>query len=92
MAGLDIPVLSAFIFGMIILYIVGRVLFVPLKIVFRLIINGLVGGLFLWIMNIVGGVFGLYIAINPITALVAGLLGIPGIVLLFVLKYVLGVS
>ena len=58
MAGLDIPVILAFAFGIIILYIVGRILFVPLKFVFRLLINGLVGGLLLWLINIVGEAFG----------------------------------
>ncbi|HHU69154.1 MAG TPA: pro-sigmaK processing inhibitor BofA [Thermoanaerobacterales bacterium] len=92
MAGLDIPVILAFAFGIIILYIVGRILFVPLKFVFRLLINGLVGGLLLWLINIVGEAFGFAIAINPVTALVAGILGVPGVVLLIALKYVLGVS
>ena len=92
MAGLDIPVILAFAFGIIILYIVGRILFVPLKFVFRLLINGLVGGLLLWLINIVGEAFGFAIAITPVTALVAGILGVPGVVLLIALKYVLGVS
>ena len=92
MVGLDIPVILAFAFGIIILYIVGRILFVPLKLVFRLLINGLVGGLLLWIINIIGEAFGFSIAINPVTALVAGILGVPGVVLLIALKYVLGIG
>ena len=40
MPGLDIPVILAFAFGIIILYIVGRILFVPLKFVFSCLLTG----------------------------------------------------
>jgi inhibitor of the pro-sigma K processing machinery len=87
---LDLSIVVAYAFGIILLYIIGRILFIPLRFIFRLIFNGLIGGLLLWFLNIIGGAFGLHIAINPITALIAGFLGIPGVILLIALKYVLG--
>lgn len=82
----DINVIIAFAFGLLLLYIVGRVLLMPLRLVFRLIYNGLIGGIILWLLNWVGAYFGFTIAINPVTALVVGFLGLPGVILLVVFK------
>ncbi|NLG80837.1 MAG: pro-sigmaK processing inhibitor BofA [Firmicutes bacterium] len=75
-------------FGLFLLYVVAYILYVPLKIMFRLTYNAIIGGLVLWLVNLVVGFFGLSVAINPVTALIAGLLGIPGVVLIMALKYV----
>jgi inhibitor of the pro-sigma K processing machinery len=77
----------AYIFGLLLLFIVGRLLLAPIKIVLRLIYNGILGGLLLIIVNFVGGFFNINIGINPITAIVTGILGIPGVVLLLVLQW-----
>lgn len=82
----DFNVILAYLFGIFLIYIVGRIFLMPLKIIFKLIYNGLIGGLMLWVLNFIGGYFSFTIAINPITALVAGFLGFPGIVLLILLK------
>lgn len=79
----------AYIFGLILLYIIGSILLIPLKVIVKLVYNGVIGGILLWLLNLVGQYFGLHIAINPITALVAGFLGIPGIVVLVILSYIL---
>lgn len=70
-------------------YIIGVLLVLPIKIVVRLVINGIIGAVALFVINIFGGMIGLTIGINPITALVAGFLGIPGIILLLFLQYFL---
>lgn len=86
---MDYSIIIAYAFGLILLYIIGRILFMPIKLILKLVYNGIIGGIMLWLLNLVGGYFGLSVAINPITALIAGFLGIPGIVLLVVLKYVI---
>lgn len=86
---MDYSVLIAYAFGLVLLYIIGRILFVPVKFVLRLLYNGVIGGVMLWLLNVVGAYVGLHVNINPITALVAGFLGIPGVVLLVALKYIL---
>jgi inhibitor of the pro-sigma K processing machinery len=70
-------------------YIIGVLLVLPIKIIVKLVINGVVGAIALFVINIFGGLVGLTIGINPITALVAGFLGIPGIILLLFLQYFL---
>ncbi|HHY93154.1 MAG TPA: pro-sigmaK processing inhibitor BofA [Firmicutes bacterium] len=83
---LNINILIAYAFGLFLLYLIARLLLVPLKILLRLLYNALVGGVVLWVVNLVGGYFGVFIPINPITALVAGFLGVPGVVLLVLLQ------
>lgn len=82
----EINVIIAFAFGLLLLYIIGRVLVMPLRLVFKLIYNGLIGGIILWLLNWVGAYFDFMIAINVATALIVGFLGIPGVILLVVFK------
>lgn len=66
------------IIGLALLYLIIKLFKWPLKI----LINGIIGVALLYLTNYIGSNFGLYIAINPITALIAGFLGIPGIIFL----------
>lgn len=72
----------AFAIGLIILLVVGKLLVIPIKIIGKLIINGLIGGVVLFLFNILGTFVGLAIEITPINALIAGFLGVPGVILL----------
>jgi len=89
--GLDIPfeIIIAYALGLILLYIVGWLLLVPLKTLLKFIFNGIVGGAVLWLLNLVGRFVGVTVAINPITALLVGFLGIPGVILVLLLHYIL---
>lgn len=70
-------------------YVIGVLLVLPIKIIVKLVINGIIGAAALFAINIFSGLTGLSIGINPITALIAGFLGIPGIILLLFLQYIL---
>ncbi|MGI5857956.1 MAG: pro-sigmaK processing inhibitor BofA family protein [Tepidanaerobacteraceae bacterium] len=85
----DYAAVLAYAFGLLLLYVVGRVLIMPLKIVVKLIYNALIGGVVLLILNFIGGYIGLHIALNPITALLVGFLGVPGVIMLLVIQYIL---
>lgn len=82
----DMTVFIAYAFGILLLYVIGRIFFMPLKLVFKLVYNALIGGIMLWALNFIGANFGFTIAINPVTALIAGFLGIPGVILLVLFK------
>lgn len=86
---LSITTLLAFLLGLVLLYIVGMLLVIPIKILVKLLLNGIFGGLLLFIFNLVGGLFGLFIAINPLNAIIVGFLGIPGVILLLILQMIL---
>jgi inhibitor of the pro-sigma K processing machinery len=82
----DLSVIVAFLFGLVLIYFIGRLFLLPIKLIIRLVYNAIIGGIVLWIVNFAGAYFDFTIAINPITALVAGLLGIPGVILLILFK------
>lgn len=79
--------LLAYAFGLLLVYAVARVLYTPLRWTLTLAINGLLGGAALWVLNWIGGFLGFTLPLNPITALLVGVLGIPGLVLIVLLKY-----
>lgn len=77
-------------FGCIIaVVIIAKILSWPFKIIFKLLINIILGGLLLMVVNIFGAGFGLHIPFNTITALISGILGLPGVILLIILQYIL---
>lgn len=68
------------------LYIVVKIFSWPIKILGKLLINALLGVFLLFIVNTGGQYFNFYIAINEITALIAGFFGVPGIIFLIIYK------
>ena len=79
----------AYVLGLFLLYIIGMILVIPIKVIMKLVINGIIGGVLLFIFNLVGGLFGLSIVLNPLNAIIVGFLGIPGVILLLVLQIIL---
>lgn len=76
-----------FIIAVLAIFVIGKLFAWPFKILINLIINGLMGGILLYLVNLVGSNFGLIIPINAITALIAGFLGIPGVLFLIIVNY-----
>lgn len=68
--------------GLALLFLVIKLLKWPIKI----LINGVVGIVLLYIANYIGEYFNFYININPVTALIAGFLGIPGVLFLVIFQ------
>lgn len=76
-----------FIIAVLAIFVIGKIFAWPFKILINLIINGVMGGILLFLINLVGSNFGLVIPINAITALIAGFLGIPGVIFLVIVNY-----
>ena len=64
-----------------------KIIKTPLKWAFKLLINAASGFIALVILNFFGGIVGLSLTVNLINCLVAGILGLPGVVLLLLIKY-----
>ncbi|MDY6030036.1 MAG: pro-sigmaK processing inhibitor BofA family protein [Acidaminococcaceae bacterium] len=58
------------------------VLFKLLSLPFKILVNGVIGAVMLWIFNILGSVIGFTMEITLFKALIAGIFGIPGVVAL----------
>lgn len=66
--------------------IVGRMLIFPIKKILKLIINSVLGAGVLYIINIIGANFNFHIGLNWWTIFCTGIFGVPGLVLVIVLK------
>ena len=54
--------------------------------VLSIILNSFLGAIVIWLINVIGTSFQFQIGLNAITAIIVGILGIPGAVLLILLK------
>ena len=70
--------------------IIGKLFLFPIKLLFKLVLNTIIGGAIIYIINLIGANFGFHIGLNLITSLVVGILGIPGAILLIILQFIIG--
>ena len=89
MVGLEINNIIAFIACLFFLFIIGRIFIVPLKTVFKLIFNSIIGGIIIFVINLIGGFFNFHIGLNIVTSIFVGILGIPGAVVVILIKLLL---
>ena len=74
---------------LLVLFIILKILSLPFKLIIKLVINGLIGGAIIWIINLIGGAFGFSITLNWLTAIIVGILGIPGAIIIAILQFIL---
>lgn len=84
----DTTSILAYATGLILLFVFCRIFIKPIKWMLKLLINGILGGLTLAAVNFVGGFAGITVIINPLSAVLAGLLGVPGVILVIILQYI----
>jgi inhibitor of the pro-sigma K processing machinery len=94
MGGCSMPVYGQIALGiaatlMIILSV--KLFTTPLKLLFKLVFSTLLGFLALFLVNLTSAYTGLSLGLNLLNALVIGILGLPGLVLLLLLKWLFGV-
>ena len=68
--------LIAFAVGLIIVYVIFKILTLPMKCLWKFVTNSIIG----WIALHIAGFLGLPVTINLITSFIAGVFGIPGLV------------
>jgi inhibitor of the pro-sigma K processing machinery len=73
-----------FVVAVCILYVVLKLIKIPIEILMKLIINAVVGGITLVLVNLFGSVIGIQLDINIISSLIAGIFGFPGVVFLII--------
>ena len=80
---------ASFAFGLALLCLIGYLLLIPRRLVWRLVAGGVMGALALWAVNLLGSLVGFSVAVNPFTAMAVGFLGLPGAALVVVLQLLL---
>jgi len=88
---LDFNSIITFLACIIFIFIFGKIFILPLKSVFKLIFNSILGAVLLYIINLIGANLGFHIGINIFTSICVGILGIPGAALLVILKLILNI-
>lgn len=84
--GLDLSVFLTYAGAVLLIFIFGRLFLWPLKIILKLAVNSLIGGIVILIINAAGAGLGLMIPLNMLNALILGILGLPGAILLLILN------
>lgn len=87
---MDLNSIIVYLACLIVIIIIGKIFYVPLKHIIKLLINSVLGGLLIYIVNIVGASFNFHIGLNFGTAIFTGLLGVPGVVVLVLVKLLIG--
>ena len=70
-------------------FLLLRSIAMPVRLTIKLLLNSACGFLCLWLLNWISGFTGIFFPINPVTAAIAGFLGLPGIGVLAVVQYIL---
>lgn len=78
-----------FVITIAVLFLILKILSLPMKLVFKLIINGIIGGIILFVINLIGAHFGFALLIEWWTAVIVGALGIPGVIIVIILTFLL---
>ena len=74
------------IIGGLLLGLIIKIFATPIKWAFKLLLNAVLGFVMLFVFNFLGGFIGLSITVGWLSAIVAGVLGIPGIILLLLIE------
>lgn len=78
--------LLIYISCIIFLIIIGKIFIMPLKKIMKLVINSVIGAGLIYIINLVGVNFNFHIGLNWFTIICSGILGIPGVILIILLR------
>ena len=75
----------ALLFFLLFFKLIGK----SMKWIFKLLIHAISGFIVLFLVNVVGGIIGIQLDLSLINAIVVGALGIPGVIRLLFIKYLL---
>lgn len=79
----------SFLVALIVLFLVLKIIAAPIKIIIKLMLNALAGGVVLFLINMIGAGFGFVLDINWITSLIVGIFGVLGVILVILLQIVM---
>ena len=69
--------------GIIVFAILGKLIALPFRILWKLITNSIIGAIILWVINL----FGVGIEITFLKSLIVGIFGIPGVVVVLIAHF-----
>ena len=75
-----------YVLGILIVCVISGIFLKPIKFVLKLVLNSIIALVFMALINLIGSGAGIHIGLNPVTAVIAGALGIPGVILILLLQ------
>lgn len=86
MVRLEFNNIIVYIASIFFLFIFGKIFIVPIKTILKLVLNSVLGGVVIFLINFIGAYFNFHIGLNLVTSIFVGFLGIPGVVVIVLLK------
>lgn len=75
-----------YLLGLLIVFVVAKIFLAPVKIILRLLVNSVVAIGVMFAINLLEPVLHIHMGINAVSALVVGILGVPGLCLMMLLQ------
>ena len=72
------------------LFLFGKIFIVPIKKVMKLVLNSILGGIIILLINLIGTSINFHIGLNFFTSILIGVLGLPGAMCLIIIKLLVG--
>lgn len=85
----DMGSVILYLIGIFLLYLICRIFLKPLRWFLRLALSVVLGGIGIFVLNYLFGRIGWHLSLNPLTAMITGVLGIPGMILIHLLTAML---
>jgi inhibitor of the pro-sigma K processing machinery len=79
-----------YIIGVIILFFLGKIFVLPIKSILKLLGNSILGAILIYVINLIGNAFNFHIGLNFVTIIFVALLGVPGAVVLTLIRILIG--
>lgn len=86
---MDLTMIIPFAIGVLVLFIVLKLLTLPMKLIVKLLINSIVGGIAIFVINLIGANFNFAIDLNWFSAIIVGVLGLPGAIIVAILQFIM---
>lgn len=74
---MDVNTIIVYLSCIIFLFLIGKFFILPLKSIAKIIGNSILGGILIFVINLIGASFGFHIGLNIGTTIFTGILGIP---------------
>ena len=84
-----LPAVFLVVVGVLLLILLGKLLRTSLKWALKLLLNAVIGFVALFLLNYIGAPLGVSLNLNWFNAIITGILGVPGVILLLLIKYLL---
>ncbi len=83
---MEVFIFLSYAAGLLIIFLLAKLFTLSGKILVKLIINSVCGLIILFAVNLIGGYFGVHIPVNFITGVGVGTLGVPGLILFYLIS------